>query len=106
MICDDPGTNIQDFRRILQSKSKNFEKLARSPAPLIWRNKKQRIKTKFKSQEAINETNQEFRLNRQWGIKGYPSILIKKEDQLYLIANGYAQFPELKERLDDLAQKK
>lgn len=60
------------------------------------------FKKKFLSLEAKQETNKDFILNRRWGVKGYPSILIKKENQMYLIANGYAKFNDLKERLEEI----
>jgi putative protein-disulfide isomerase len=32
----------------------------------------------------------DFQLNRQWGVRGYPSVLLRKGQQLHLIARGDA----------------
>jgi putative protein-disulfide isomerase len=37
----------------------------------------------------------DFQLNRQWGVRGYPSVLLRKGQQLHLIARGYAEFDQL-----------
>jgi len=49
----------------------------------------------FKSDEAKYDTNLEFQLNRQWGVKGYPTVLFKSKDQLYQINHGYTEFKQM-----------
>lgn len=57
---------------------------------------------RFESDEVKQETMAEFQLNRRWGVKGYPTILLLNDDQLYMIAHGYAEFEEMKGRIDQV----
>lgn len=56
----------------------------------------------FQSEEMKYATNQEFQLNRQWGVKGYPTVLFKLKDQLFQINHGYTEFEEMKERVEKI----
>lgn len=56
----------------------------------------------FASDQLKANTKKDFVLNREWGVKGYPTVLLKKEDQLFLVANGYATFELMSERIDKL----
>ncbi|WP_323757157.1 DsbA family protein [Roseivirga sp.] len=49
----------------------------------------------FEGDEAKYKTHQEFQLNRQWGVKGYPTVLFKSKDQLYQINHGYTEFEQM-----------
>ena len=64
---------------------------------------------RFESVEVKQETIDEFNLNRSWGVRGYPTVLLLLEDQLFMITNGYATFEQLKERIahsiDEVAKK-
>lgn len=62
------------------------------------------FKAFFSSIKAKELTQKDFTLNRQWGIRGYPSVVVRKGQELHLIANGYASFEDLKERLDKLQE--
>ena len=53
----------------------------------------------FQDPKSIKATHEEFVLNRSWGIRGYPSIVVKATDQMHLIANGYATFEQMKSRI-------
>jgi putative protein-disulfide isomerase len=55
---------------------------------------------KFESVEYEQKVQQDFMKAQQFGIKGYPSIVLMTPEQGYLIASGYATFEELKKRLD------
>lgn len=55
---------------------------------------------RFESPEVNKETNDEFNLNRSWGVRGYPSVIFLYHDQLYQIANGYSDFDQMKERIN------
>lgn len=50
----------------------------------------------FESEEAKYQTNQDFLLNRQWGVTGYPTVLFKYQEQLYQINHGYSEFESMK----------
>ena len=51
----------------------------------------------FESEEARYLTYQDFQANRQWGVKGYPTVLFKAENQLYQINYGYTEFEQMRE---------
>ena len=57
---------------------------------------------RFESEAIKQETTEEFNLNRRWGVRGYPSVLLLNNDQLYQVANGYATFEEMKGQVDNL----
>lgn len=61
--------------------------------------------TRFESKEVEQETRKEFHLNRQWGVKGYPSVILMHHDQLFLLANGYATFEQMVERIEQVLRK-
>ena len=45
----------------------------------------------FESDEAKYQTKQDFALAQQMGIKGFPSLVLKKGGKFTLIANGYRE---------------
>ncbi|TCK99624.1 putative protein-disulfide isomerase [Roseivirga ehrenbergii] len=49
----------------------------------------------FESDETKYNTHQEFQLNRQWGVKGYPTVLFKSGNQLFQINHGYTEFEQM-----------
>ena len=57
---------------------------------------------RFESAEVKQETREEFTLNRNWGVRGYPSLILLMRDQLYLLANGYATFEEMRTRVESI----
>ncbi|MEQ9402427.1 MAG: DsbA family protein [Cyclobacteriaceae bacterium] len=59
---------------------------------------------RFESEDVKRETMEEFQLNRQWGIQGYPTILLLNNDKLYMIAHGYVKFEEMRERIEHQLQ--
>jgi putative protein-disulfide isomerase len=61
----------------------------------------------FESPEIKQATQSEFQLNRQWGVRGYPTVILRKDQQLFAIANGFTTFDQIwKEVEDKLAQQK
>ena len=50
----------------------------------------------FGSEEVKYQTKQDFLLNRQWGVTGYPTVLFKYQNQLYQINHGYSEFEQMK----------
>lgn len=44
----------------------------------------------FNSDALRDETREDFRLSRRWGITGFPSLLAAQGDTLYQIGRGYA----------------
>lgn len=55
---------------------------------------------RFESEEVRYETRNEFMLNRQWGVQGYPSIVLLHRDQLFLVAHGYATLADMKAQIE------
>jgi putative protein-disulfide isomerase len=58
--------------------------------------------SRFESGETKAETMDEFNLNRQWGVRGYPSVLLLNDNQLSQIANGFTTFEQMREQVDQL----
>ena len=49
----------------------------------------------FNSNEAKEHTKADFQVSQQMGIKGFPSMVLKKDGQFTLIANGYQKAEEI-----------
>ncbi len=60
----------------------------------------QKFLERFESEEIRYETNAEFSLNRQWGVQGYPTMVLLHKDQLFMIAHGYATFDQMKAQVE------
>lgn len=58
------------------------------------------FKTLFESEELKQRTASEFALNRQWGVRGYPTVLFRKDRQFHLLARGYADSDAMWQRLE------
>jgi len=58
--------------------------------------------TDFESDQLKYQTNQDFQLNRQWGVRGYPTVLFKTGDQLYQVNNGYMEFDQMKSVIEKI----
>lgn len=58
--------------------------------------------TQFESDEVKQETMEEFQLNRSWGVKGYPTMILLHNNQLNLIAHGYATLESMKETVNGI----
>ena len=50
----------------------------------------------FESETAKAQTVGDFQLSRNWGVTGFPSILLQKNERLWKIASGYATFENMK----------
>lgn len=55
---------------------------------------------KMQNQKLLELTQQEFKVVSNWGIKGFPSVLIQKGDQAYLMARGYTPLEELEDTFE------
>ena len=56
----------------------------------------------FQSEEMKQKTAEDFGQSRQWGVRAFPSIVYRKDNQLYLIAQGYATYEDLKNRIVEI----
>lgn len=59
---------------------------------------------RFHSDALREQTRQEFLLNRQWGVKGYPTLVLQFQEQLFLVTNGFATALVMKDRIDQLLE--
>ncbi|MFK8044765.1 MAG: DsbA family protein [Crocinitomicaceae bacterium] len=49
----------------------------------------------FNSEEARYNTKADFQLSAEMGIKGFPSLVIKKGDEFTMLANGFRELEDL-----------
>lgn len=49
----------------------------------------------FESDEMRYETRADFQLSSEMGIKGFPSVVVRHNGELFLAANGYRKFEDL-----------
>ena len=56
----------------------------------------------FLNEGVVRLTHEEFILNRKWGVRGYPTILLRSNDKIQMITHGYTNFEMMKERVDQL----
>jgi len=56
--------------------------------------------TRFRDEGVRYETRNEFMLNRQWGVQGYPTVVLLHKDELFLIGHGYATFEQMKSQIE------
>lgn len=56
----------------------------------------------FEREETKYKTHQDFQLNRQWGVKGYPTVIFKAKEELYQINHGYSEFSQMQEVIEKI----
>jgi len=56
----------------------------------------------FLSEDMKVLTAQDFSNSRSWGIRGFPSVIYRDGDELHLIAQGYVQYDDLKDRIEKI----
>lgn len=54
---------------------------------------------RFESEDAKRTVQADFRLNRGWGVQGFPSFALRRGDAVDVIAGGYVDLPTLGERV-------
>ena len=60
------------------------------------------FETSFHSIEAQQLTQMDFQLNRQWGVRGFPTVIYKDGTTLYAVATGFATFDQMWEQIEQL----
>lgn len=55
---------------------------------------------RFNDDEVRMATRDEFLLNRQWGVQGYPTMVLMYQDQLFMIAHGFATFEQMTTQIE------
>lgn len=64
------------------------------------------FQAKFASQVYQTKAEQEFELVQNWGISGFPAVVVEKEDKLYLLSQGYQSFPDMAAALTQVLEGK
>lgn len=57
---------------------------------------------RFASEEARQATYAEFNMVREWGVSGFPTVVLRKGRELHLITSGYATGKALVHAMKDL----
>lgn len=60
------------------------------------------FRQRFFDEIFIGVTLAEFEILKKWGINGYPTILYKKDKQMYLISSGYQFYIDLKNIMNQI----
>ena len=55
----------------------------------------------FDSEEADKKVKAHFHQIHQFGVRGFPTIVLQGKDSYHLLANGYRKLDELKPEIDD-----
>lgn len=50
---------------------------------------------KFSDPAYLAKAQEEFATVQQWGITGFPAVVLQKQDQLYLVANGFVPYDQI-----------
>lgn len=59
----------------------------------------------FNSDDAKNKTHGHFQKAREFGVKGFPSLILQKDERYHLITNGYRTFEDIQSELEPLLNK-
>ena len=59
---------------------------------------------RFASPEMRQATVADFRLNRSWGVTGYPTVVVRRGQELVAIARGYAEFDRMWSAVEQLVE--
>ncbi|MEL6140844.1 MAG: DsbA family protein [Bacteroidota bacterium] len=64
----------------------------------------ERFKLLFESDELRWLTAREFRQSREWGVRGFPTVLLRQDQDIQVIARGYADFMTMWNRIEEAQQ--
>lgn len=60
------------------------------------------FKSRFDTAEMKTATQKHFQRSQQIGVRSFPTILIKHQDQMHLVASGYSTFEKMKSKIDSI----
>lgn len=60
----------------------------------------------FESEEAKYDTRADFQLSSEMGIRGFPSVVVRHNGQLFLASNGYRTFEDLNQVIQNIITEK
>ncbi|MDC1221171.1 DsbA family protein [Salibacteraceae bacterium] len=61
-----------------------------------------KFRTEFESEEMKYATKADFQLSSEMGIRGFPSVVMSHNEQLYMIANGFTTSKELMKTIEKI----
>ena len=61
---------------------------------------------KLNSDEFRMETTNQFKMIQEWGISGFPAVILVKDNQFYLIAKGYVDYDNLNKVIEKILAEK
>ena len=61
---------------------------------------------RLNSDEYRMETSNQFKMIQEWGITGFPAVILVKDNQFYLIAKGYVDFDNLQKTIEKILAEK
>ncbi|KAA9325491.1 DsbA family protein [Adhaeribacter soli] len=64
------------------------------------------FRAKFNDVKYREAAEKEFQLVQNWGIDGFPAVVIEKDEQLYLLSQGYQSYEDLTSTLNQLLEGK
>lgn len=64
------------------------------------------FKQKFEDPLYKEKTLEDFKLAANFGVTGFPSVILKKEDKYYLIAQGFVPYEQLKATIEQVLSAK
>ncbi len=60
----------------------------------------QQFRQVFHSEHIKQKTQAHFHKSRQFGVRGFPTLILQSEQQYYLLTSGYRPYEELKPEID------
>ena len=57
---------------------------------------------KFGEDKYLQKAKEDFKTAGDFGINGFPSVVLKKNDKFYIVARGYIPYNQLKETVDKI----
>lgn len=58
----------------------------------------------FHSEEIKQQTLADFQQNREWGVRGFPTVLFRVDQQLFQVNHGYAEYSTMKSTIDHILE--
>ena len=59
----------------------------------------------FDSEAMKNKVRQDFEYSAEMGVRGFPTVLLQKGEELYLLSNGYVKAENIVEKVDRVLKK-
>jgi putative protein-disulfide isomerase len=60
---------------------------------------------RMRDSASVQMAEEEFSLVHAWGIQGFPALVLRHEEQLYMIANGFTAYDTVVARMEEILAK-